>query len=240
MTRLFAALVMAVSLCLVGTARADDAVAAPEPSSEHPPEHGADGGHAPSFHDFNWYHGMLWEKEGAEPSLLFRPPGMPVPFAALLLNAALLYYFLYRAFGKSVSEGLKARKQGIMRGMDEAAKMKREAEEQLAFYEAKLASVDQEVVRVQREMRAAGEAERARIVSEAEERRERMQRDALLLIDQELKAVRERLWSETITSAILSARTTLTERLNETDQQRFAEEYLSEIQKSAPALRGRV
>ncbi len=229
-----------------GSAAHDHGSAAPAAHGEaahgeaaHGDEH-ADGHHVPTFDDFNWYYGLISEQEGVEPSLLFRPKGMPVPFAALLLNTALLYWLLYRMLGGSIRAGLKKRKEDILRGMEEAAKMKREAEAQLAAYESKLASIDEEVARIRAEAKQTAEAEGARLLREAKERRERMERDAHLLVEQELKAVKVRLTDEIIASAVQSATASLKAKLGEADQQRFGEEYLSGIRQSAGAIRGPV
>ncbi|MGC4091468.1 MAG: ATP synthase F0 subunit B [Polyangiaceae bacterium] len=208
-------------------------------------EHGHEGGHgdehAATFDDVNWFYGLLGEQDGLEePDLLWRPKGMPVPFAALAFDSLLLYFLLYRVFGRGIADGLRKRKEGILRGMDEAAKMKREAEAQLQSYEEKLASVDQEVLRIQTQMRKAAEIEHARILSEAKERRERMERDAHLLVQQELKAVRESLIETTITSALKSAEQTLRERLTASDQERFGDEYVAGIRHAGAQLRGRL
>ncbi|HEV8244127.1 MAG TPA: ATP synthase F0 subunit B, partial [Polyangiaceae bacterium] len=152
--------------------------------------------HEPGLGDINWFYGMVGEKEGVPPSVLYRPKGMPAPFGALLLNAALLYLILFRVLGPPITQGLKDRKQGILRGMDEAARMKREAKRRLREFEDKLENIDDEIERVRREMREAGEADRARILAEAKERRTRMERDAQLLIEQELGAAREALLRE--------------------------------------------
>jgi F-type H+-transporting ATPase subunit b len=201
-------------------------------------DHGGD--HAPSVHDINWYYGMLGEKEGVEPSVLWRPTGMPAPYGALLLNSAILYFVLFSLFKKPITEGLAKRKTTILRGMEEAARMKQEAEQQLAGYEAKLAGLDEDIARLQREMRSAGEAERARILAEARERRERMERDAHVLVEQELKAVRERLIRETLESALASAARKLKDQLGPAEQQALADRYLAEIKGNASTLRGRV
>src|SRR5258706_587734 len=161
------------------------APATPKPEAE--PEH------APTFSDVNWYYGFLGEKAGVEPSLLWRPKGTPVPFAALALNTLALYWLLYRFGKKPIMDALRQRKESIMRGMEEAAALKAEAEQSLAKYKKKLDDVDQEVARIRSEMREAGESERQRILSEAKERRARLERDARTLIEQELKAAREQL-----------------------------------------------
>ena len=196
--------------------------------------------HVPHFSDINWFYGLLGERDGVEPGVVFRPTGMPAPFGAYILNAAILYALLYRFAKKPVAEGLKSRKATILRGMDEAARMKADAERRLAEYEEKLATIDQEIERVRREMRASGEAERVRILADARSRRERMERDARLLVEQELAATRETLTAELVKAAIQSAAVTLRERMSVAEQQRLADEYLTGLPKAGASLRGRV
>lgn len=205
-------------------------------------EHAAHGehDHAPTFDDVNWIYGFFGEKEGVEPSLAWRPKGMPVPFGALALNAAILYWLLFKFGRKPISEALKSRKLGIMKGMDDAAKMKAEAEASLAKYQAKLDNIEQEIARIKQDMKEAGEAESARILSEAKERRARMEKDARTLIEQELKAARESLLRDTVRAAVKSAEQTLAAKVVDADQQRLADEYLAQIKASGAALRGRV
>ncbi|HEY4104042.1 MAG TPA: ATP synthase F0 subunit B [Polyangiaceae bacterium] len=196
--------------------------------------------HVISLDEYNWFYGFLGEKEGVEPSILFRPKGMPVPFGAMLLNSVILYYLLIRFAKKPVAEALKLRKATILRGMEEAGKMKSDAEARLADYEEKLATIDQEIERVRKEMRATGQAERTRILAEAKEKRGRMERDAQTLIEQELKGARETLLAETARGAIRSAETALRAKLGSADQARIADEYLNGLKSAASALRGKV
>lgn len=196
--------------------------------------------HVPTLDEYNFFYGFLGERDDVEPSILWRPKGTPVPFGALLLNSGILYYLLIRFAKKPIADALKTRKATILRGMEEAGKMKQEAEEQLAEYEQKLANVDQEIERVRRDMRASGEAERKRILAEAKEKRVRMERDAQTLIGQELKAARESLQSELTRASLRSAEATLRSKLTAADHSRLAEEYLTGIKASATALRGKV
>jgi len=190
---------------------------------------GHDAHHAPTLDDVNWYYGILLEKEGVEPSLLFRPKGMPVPFLSYVLNALVLYLVIYRFAKKPVSEGLAKRKANIERGMREAAELRANAETMLAEYEEKLDNIEKEVERVRRDMREAGELERARILSEARARRERMERDARLLVEQEFAAARETLSRELVQAALRSATDTLKARVTSADNARFADEYLARL-----------
>ena len=212
---------------------------------EHAAAHGqghaeGHGDHAPTFQDINWGYGFLGEKEGVEPSVLWRPKGMPVPFGALALNAAILYWLLFKFGKKPISDALKARKLGIMKGMEDAGRMKAEAEASLAKYKKQLDEIDSEVERIRREMKEAGEAESARIVREAKERRERMERDARTLVEQELKAARETLVRETVRAAVKSAEATLVSKIGDSDRQRLGDEFLASVKASGTALRGRL
>ena len=205
---------------------------------EHAAAHGDE--HAPTFDDVNWAYGFLGEKEDVEPSLLWRPKGMPVPFGALALNAAILYWLLIKFGKKPIGDALKSRKLGIMKGMEDAAKMKAEAEASLAKYQAKLDNIEDEITRIKREMKEAGESESARILSEAKERRTRLEKDARALVEQELKAARENLLRDTVRAAVKTAEQTLTAKIGDADQQRLGDEYLAQIKASGAALRGRL
>ncbi len=183
----------------------------------------AHGGHA----EWNLHHGFIGEKDGVEPGLLWRKPGTPPPFFGLLLNYGLLFYILVRFARKPVTEALKKRKSTIMGGMQEASTMKDDAAKRLADYEDKLAHVDEEIERVRREMRETGQRERERILAEAKERQVRMERDARLLIEQELKAAHERLLKETIRTAVKSAEEKVTKQAVASDHRRLADNYLA-------------
>ena len=240
---IFLGVALAASAFVVRPAHAD------EPAANHAevaaqgtgttPE--ADEEHAvPKIEDYNFFYGFLGERDDVEPSILWRPKGTPVPFGAMLLNSAILYWLLFRFAKKPIAEALKARKANILRGMEEAGKMKREAEGQLAQYEQKLANLDQDIERLRGDMRSAGENERKRILAEAKEKRTRMEKDAQTLISQELKGAREALTGEMVRSALSSAESTLRSKVTAADQARLAEEYLASIKTAATALRGKV
>jgi len=196
--------------------------------------------HVPKFEEYNFFYGFLGERDDVEPSILWRPVGTPLPFGAMVLNSAVLYWLLVRFAKKPLAAALKSRKANILRGMEEAGQMKKEAEERLADFEQKLATVDQEIERVRNDMRAAGQSERKRILAEAKEKRARMERDAQTLISQELKSAREGLLVEMSRAALRSAESTLRTRITAADQSRLAEDYLAGIKNAATALRGKV
>ncbi|MGE0326513.1 MAG: hypothetical protein AB7K71_30195 [Polyangiaceae bacterium] len=199
--------------------------------------HGA--AHGGEHHGINWFYGNVYESDEIDhPTLIARPKGMAPPVSALVLNSILLYFILFKLLGPSIKEGLKKRKQDIMKGMDDAAKMKQQAAASLKQYEDKLKHLDEEIDRVRREMREAAHAEREQILREAKERRDRMEREAKLLIEQEIKAAREDLMRETVRAAVSTAGELLTKQLSSSDQQRIADEYLTSLEQAVNAKGG--
>ena len=212
-------------------AQAHEAHGAP---ASHEGGHGGSG-HAGEHHqEFNWFHGLIGAKEGVEPSLLWRTPDMPTPFAAVLINTALLFGLLFKMARAPVAKGLAARRERIMRGIDEASAMKAEAERQLAFYRGKIENLDSEIERVKREMREGSESERKRILEDAAARRARLEQEARTLIDQELAAVRDDLTRETARAALSSARDLLAANTTTDDHRRLCEQYLDSLQPERP------
>lgn len=188
--------------------------------------HGAHG-HVPQFSDINWFHGLIGEKEGVEPSLLWRPPGMPVPLGALFLNTAILFFLIGRLGGPGIKNGLKSRKARIAGDIQKAAKMKEEAEEQLAHYEGKLSEMEAEMTRIKKEMREQAEADQARILTEAKSRREALEAEAKLMVEHELAQARRDATTQAVSSAVRAAREQIEKSLSSQDQERLATELLS-------------
>jgi F0F1-type ATP synthase membrane subunit b/b' len=189
---------------------------------------GGHGGHGDHI-EINWIYGLLGEKPGVEPSLLWRTPGMPIPYLALLINSAALAYLLVRLGKRPVVDGLRHRRERLLKGMDDAARMKREAEESLAVYRTKLERIDTEIARVREETQRANEAERKRILAEADQRRQRLESEARLLIEQELKVLQEQLRRETAAAALRSARELLKAQATADDHKRMAEAFLQDL-----------
>jgi F-type H+-transporting ATPase subunit b len=225
------ALLLAIGLAL-GVPRLSHAEPEPEGAAAEHAEHGGHGGHEEGETEFNWAYGFIGEKEGVEPSLAYRPKGMAPPFLANVINAAILFTIIVVAGKKPIALGLRKRKERIVQGMEEAGRMKAEAAARLAEYEEKLKHIDHEIERVRTEMRAAAESERRRVLTEAKERRERMERDARLLVEQETKAARETLSRETVVAAVKTAEDLIAKSLAPADHERMAVEYFDTLRRA--------
>jgi F-type H+-transporting ATPase subunit b len=151
------------------------------------------------------------------------------PYIAMLVNFGILvagYYLLGR---KPIAAGLQSRRDRIAQEIEDAQKMRREAEARAKLYQGKLEKLEDEV-RIAREgLVRAGEAERDRIVLEAEAKGERMRKDAQFLVEQELKQIRLDLQRETVEAAITAAEELLKKRVTMADHERLAEDYLSDL-----------
>lgn len=206
------------------------ALAAPAAEEGAAPKAGAPAEHAEEKREpINWYHGFIAERDGVQPGILWRPKGMEPPLLAEIFDALILYWLVFKLARKPLADALKKRKSAIMHGMQEAGKMRDDAAGRLAGYEEKLKHVDDEIERVKREMREAGERERERILADAKNKRERMEHDASVLIEQELKAAKELLLRETVRGAVRSAQDLLAKQVTAADQQRLADDYLEGV-----------
>src|SRR5205823_5173329 len=128
-------------------------------------------GHGPldSPHEPNWWQGLIGvnneaatfeaDKEGhfhrtdsASSQLLWRyenekdecdPKNQPPPFLASVLNFGLLAFIVYRFGKKPLANALAARKRAMMQEIDNATRLRNEAEARLADYEDKLDNLDE-------------------------------------------------------------------------------------------------
>jgi|GEM_PF-650765 len=199
-----------------------------EAEAEADGEHAAHAAHghgehaAPTFADINWFYGFVGEKEGAEPSLLFRPPGTPVPLGALLLNTAILFYLLGRFGGPAIRSGLVSRKARIAGDIEAAGRMQDEAKAQLDHYEQKLAHMSAETERVLAEVRAQAKLEHERIVLDAKARHVALEEEARQIVEHERAHARQAAIETLVARAIDGAREEIVRGLRADDHERLA------------------
>ena len=89
--------------------------------------------------------------------------------------------------------------------------------------------LDQEMVEIRGEMIKAGEAERDRIVAQAEEKAARIRKDTTFLIEQQIKQLRKDLTQQAANAAVVAAQELLQERTTDADQDQLAETYLNRL-----------
>jgi F-type H+-transporting ATPase subunit b len=154
--------------------------------------------------------------------------------AGQLINFLLWAGILYWLLKDRLPAFLSSRRATIQGELDEAARMKAEAERKFAEYSERIENLDHELDRMREEMRKGGLAERDRIVAEAASRGEKMRAEARFLVEQQMKQLREDLTREAIEAAVGAAESILKERAldpvrGSAEQQRLATDYLDRL-----------
>ena len=138
-------------------------------------------GHDEGGHDAHGGHGELTFM-GVITSREFQ--GTIVNFVALLL----LFGWVIRKKG---NPALAERRKQVEAELEEAQRLRAEAEKRHMETATRLEKLDQEMVQIRADMIKAGEAERDRIVAQAEEKAARMRKDTSFLIEQQIKQLRK-------------------------------------------------
>jgi F-type H+-transporting ATPase subunit b len=173
----------------------------------------------------------LWRYENAKDKC--DPHNEPVPLLAPVINFSILVFVLFRFGRKPLREALKRRKEGIMKDIDEASRIKEKAEDRLDQYESDLEHLDDKLVALREQYAAEAADEKKTVVADAGEARDRMMADAEFRVQQDAKTARDELSREAMVEALAAAEALLAKRVTQADHDRLAEEYLTHI---GPAL----
>jgi F-type H+-transporting ATPase subunit b len=154
-------------------------------------------------------------------------------FNLLVLIAVLVY------FGRGpIAAFLASRRAQIEDGIESAGRELAEAERRLAACEQRAASLDRELDEIRRVVRQQAEAERDRLLAEAQATAERIQRDAVAAAEQEVRHARERLRAETVDLAVRIAADTLRTQVTDADRARLVDDFVQRIERPAGAGAG--
>jgi F-type H+-transporting ATPase subunit b len=155
-----------------------------------------------------------------------------IELVASFVNFAVLLGLLVYLGRKPTQAYLASRRAAVVDGLAEAQRMKAAAEAKYNEYQTRLANLDAELAQIKSEIIASGEAERERIIAEAERKSARIRRETEFLIEQQVKQLRVDLTRESVEAAMTAAEKLLRERTTDDDQQRLARAYTSKL---APA-----
>ena len=150
-------------------------------------------------------------------------------YIALVVNFGVLVVGYYLLGKKPVSEALKQRRVTIGKAIEDAQAMLGEAKERAKKYQADLKNADTDAADAKAALVAAGKGEVERSLLEANEKADRMKRDADRLVEQERKQVQHDLLKETIELAVQEAAKTLEKTVTAEDHARLADDLLKEL-----------
>jgi F-type H+-transporting ATPase subunit b len=157
----------------------------------------------------------------------------PLHLVAQLINFSVLVFLVVRLLGRSLSETAKTRSATIAKDLDEAARLRADAEVRLKQYDDRLANIEQEVAEMVVGIRKEAEAEKARIIAAAEAQAVKMRKDAEAQLAQEWKRLAAEVRHEAARAAIGAAEEILKERVSDADERRIAQEFVRDL--AAPA-----
>jgi F-type H+-transporting ATPase subunit b len=180
--------------------------------AEHAEHATAGGHHGPEA--INWTD--IWDKK--RPAVL-----------ALVINFGVLLTLYYMLGKKPITEALKQRRVTIGKDIDEAQALLAEAKERAKKYQADLKNADADASTAKAGLISAGKGEVDRLLIEAQERADRMKRDADRLVEQERKQVHLDLLNETVDLAVHEAAQLLEKSVTADDHARLAQDLLAEL-----------
>ena len=150
-------------------------------------------------------------------------------FQGTLVNFGALVLLIAGVIRKKGNPALAARRAVVEKELAEAQRLRAEAQQRHMETATRLERLDREMLQIRGDMIKAGEAERDRIVSQAEEKAARMRKDTAFLIEQQVKQLRKELTQQAATAAVVAAQDLLQQRTTDSDQDQLAEAYLARL-----------
>ena len=145
------------------------------------------------------------------------------------LNFAVLLVVLIKVLSKPIANGLRARQQSIREQFTDLEERKAEADTAYKTYEEKLAAIDLEVSDIIKSAIEQGEAEKDRIIEEANRAAADIKRQAEMAIQHELAEAKLKLREQVANQAVVMAEELIRKNLEEADQVKLIEDYLSKV-----------
>lgn len=156
---------------------------------------------------------------------------------ALVINFGVLMTLYYMLGKKPVAAALQQRRVTIGKDIDEAQALLDEANERAKKYQSELSTADADAATAKASLISSGKGEVDRLIGEAQERADRMKRDADRLVEQERKQVQLDLLNETVERAVQEASRILAKSVTADDHARLADDLLAELARRPGAAR---
>lgn len=169
------------------------------------------------------------DAHGGHGELTFRGLLSNREFQGTLVNFLALLLLFAWVIRKKGNPALAERRRQVEEELAEAKRLREEAEKRHEEAAARLDKLDEEMAQLRAEMVKAGEAERDRIVAQAEEKAARVRKDTTFLIEQQVKQLRKDLTVEAANAAVKAAQELLKEATTDADHDRLADTYLERL-----------
>ncbi len=158
---------------------------------------------------------------------------MSPPFVFMVLNFLLLMGILVWKGKPAAQQIARDRHDQIKTALDEAAKLREQAAEKLAEYEARLKDADAEIAAMVAGMKKEAEVDKARILDNAEKQAAQMKKDAEARIAAEIEYARAVLTREVTAAAAGATEKLLREQMQPADQSKLVSSFINDVQERA-------
>ncbi len=145
------------------------------------------------------------------------------------VNFIVLAVAVYIVWKKVISGLLTKRRDGITQAMADAKAAKEAAEAKEAEYETKLSMIEGRIAEIHREFEAEGEAEKKRILAEAEAAAVKIAEQARLTAEHEVKKAKAEIRAEIAALTVRMAEELLSRELKPEDQEKLVKGYLENL-----------
>ncbi len=154
-------------------------------------------------------------------------PKMPIIWHAV--NLGILLSILVFVLRNPIRDALANRSASVKRDIDEANRLRKEAQQRMADLEQRLVGFQSELEQMQREAEDDASQERATILARAEVDAVRIRESAQRAIQDETDRARTALRKEAAELGIQLARQQLESKINADDQDRLTDDFLSAV-----------
>lgn len=148
------------------------------------------------------------------------------------INFTLLVIILIWALKKANIKGLFSKRiEDIRQKLDTLKKEKEEAEEKYQTIDKKLKAFEKERIEILEQYKKEGEAEKERIIAEANLRVEQIIEQSEATIQQEIQAAKDRLKQEVVNLSAQKAQEIIAREMKDEDQDRLVQDFIERVGK---------
>ena len=146
-----------------------------------------------------------------------------------IMNFAILVFILVKFAAKPIGAGLAGRRKQIRDEIEELEAKKVAAEKSYTEFEAKLATVEQDIDSIVARAIAQAEVEKVKIIEKAEQAAADIRRQAEMAIHKEIMEAKRTLKNDVADQAAVMAEKLIVKNLTAADQVNIVEDYLAKV-----------
>jgi len=154
---------------------------------------------------------------------------MSPPFVFMLINFAILMWLLIKYLWPAGQKVAAERHDEIKSALDEAAKLRDQAKQKLAEYEARIKGLDGEIKKLVDGIRADAEADKARILEQAQAQSAQLKKEAEQRIAAEIELARNALTKEVTAAAAQATEKLLKDKVTAEDQRGLVTTFIKDV-----------